>query len=103
MSETAFIPTKCSSLKRKAEENFQVVVFESHKPKEKPTKPINSKENTEDSNKERELNIKKVKHDIVKFAMSGLEGSEKEEAKVKLAIKLGSLFVVYVAYGMWNL
>lgn len=93
MSETAFISTRGSSLKRKAEESFQVVVFESHKPKGRQPKPAVGDEAKNCSpTKDNGFNIKRAKHEVVKFAMSGLEGSEKEEAKVRLAIKLGTFF-----------
>lgn len=90
MSETDFVPTRGSSLKRKAEENFQIVVFESHKSKQKAQNSGETEvKQTSSSGKAAGVDIKKAKHEVVRFAMSGLEGEEKEEAKVRLAIKLG--------------
>lgn len=101
MSETTFVQTRCSSLKRKAEENFQVVVFESHKPKKKQSRTENLQGIPKSSSQEGEFNIKQVKHEVVKFAMSGLEGNEKEEAKVRLAIKLGTYYSHFGSFIKW--
>lgn len=89
MSDTDFVPTRGSSLKKKAAESFEVVVFESYKPRNKKPKIENATDDGKHASKDNEFNIKKVKHEIVKFAVSGMEGSEKEEAKVRLAIQLG--------------
>lgn len=92
-----FVPTKGSTLKRKAADNFQVVAFESYKPKNKQPKPETQNENsTRNLDNDDAFNIKKVKHEIVKFAVSGMEGSEKEEAKIRLAIQLGKQHAFYL-------
>lgn len=100
MSETDFVPTKGSSLKRKAAENFQAVVFESYKPKNKQPKVETANRDDKNTSKSTDFNIKKVKHEIVKFAVSGMEGNEKEEAKVRLAIQLGKYHILIV-YFYW--
>lgn len=103
MSETDFVPTRGSALKKKAADNFEVVVFESYKPKAKQAKLETQKADAGNPSKDAAFDIKKAKHEIVKFAVSGMEGSEKQEAKVRLAIRLGNncqrvlwLFVVRV-------
>lgn len=98
MAETDFVPTRGSSVKRKAAENFEVVFFESYKPKNKQRKAETATEDAKNTSKDTEFNIKKAKHEIVKFAVSGMEGSEKEEAKVRLAIQLGRQLGRFLLY-----
>ncbi|CAH0722240.1 unnamed protein product, partial [Brenthis ino] len=84
----SLVLTKAALALKNAENNFQVVKFEAHKPKKKQgennqvTKPI------ENANKD--LDIKKIRHEIVKFGMSGFDPNKKEEAKIALAVSLGA-------------
>lgn len=89
----AFIPTKSSLLKRKAPSEFQVVTFESHKPKAKKVSTESLQDNTRQS-KPNELDMKRARHEVLKFGMSGFDPEKKEEAKVKLAISLGTSGIV---------
>lgn len=89
----AFIPTKSSLLKRKAPSEFQVVTFESHKPKAKKAPAESLQDNTRQS-KPNELDMKRARHEVLKFGMSGFDPEKKEEAKVKLAISLGTSGVI---------
>lgn len=99
MSELAeFVPTRGSSVKRKAAENFEVVVFQSYKPKNKKLTQDSGNKSTENSSSDSGFNIKKAKHEIVKFAVSGMEGNEKQEAKVRLAIQLGNSFLLGLCF-----
>lgn len=90
MSASDFIKTKASSSVNK---NFQTVVYESYKPKEKRKKneePIKIESNNYNKISENEFNIKKARHEIIKFGISGFDSSEKQKANVQLAIKLGA-------------
>lgn len=89
MLETDFVPTKGSSVKPKAAENFQAVIYESRKSKQKAEEHRAPKEKVERNKNVDEFNIKKVKHEVVKLAMTGLGAEEKQEARVRLAISLG--------------
>lgn len=96
MCNTEFVPTKCSIFKKHALEDFKVVTHKAYKPavhiknKEKDLKRTNE-ESFQDH-----FDIKKTKYEIVKFATSGLDSQKKEEAKVQLAIKLGTMIQLIV-------
>lgn len=79
------IPTKASLLKgvQKVEE----VTYVSYKPKKKEEK-AQANEQAESININC-FNIKKAKNEVIKFALSNLEGQEKRNATMQLAIKLG--------------
>ncbi|XP_056647449.1 uncharacterized protein C1orf131 homolog [Diorhabda sublineata] len=87
MEPLSFIPSRASQNKKVV--NFEKVVFESYKSKKPKSKSLVS-ENKEDKEEKRELNMKQTKHEIIKLGMSGLEGQQKEEAKINLLIKLGA-------------
>lgn len=89
MSDESFIPTKCSLLKRKSEENFQIVTYKSYKPKKKIKVIDENASESMHTATTSELNMKQAKHEVIKFGMSGFDSHRKEEAKVQLAIKLG--------------
>lgn len=91
-----FIPTKGSSIKRKPQEAFEVVTFNSYKSKKssKGAKKDNEdvQENkTKDKTEGSTLNIKRTKFEVVKFGMSGFDAKKKQDAKVQLAIRLGTI------------
>ncbi|XP_063242906.1 uncharacterized protein C1orf131 homolog [Bacillus rossius redtenbacheri] len=83
------VPTRCSRLKGDGVKGYQAVVFETSKGKMKkgdaketgpcPQDPAGSI-----------MDMKKVRYEVFKFAMSGYDPDRKEEAKVNLAIKLGA-------------
>lgn len=82
-----FVPTKASAAKKDSTKDFQICSFETYKPKERKNK---IKEETRVTiARTNKLNVAKVKHEIMKFGMSGFDNVKKEEAKIQLAIKLG--------------
>lgn len=85
--ELDFIPTKCATLK-KASATFQAVVHNSHKKKELKQTTVLKKRS--DGIKENNIDMKRFRHEIIKFGMSGLDQQKKEEAKIHLAVKLGA-------------
>ncbi|XP_028174972.1 uncharacterized protein C1orf131 [Ostrinia furnacalis] len=88
----SLIVTRASLALKNAEQNFQAVKFEAHKPKKKTTETA-SEDNTRPQvtpyNK-KDLELKKVRHEIVKFGMSGFDTTKKEEARIALAVSLGA-------------
>lgn len=88
VSSLEFIPTRASSGKEAHARNFKVHAFESYKPK----KTRNSVKEHSVSNAKKEddfFNIRRAKHEIIRFGISGFDPQKKEEAKIQLAIKLG--------------
>ncbi|KAL0850512.1 hypothetical protein ABMA28_012301 [Loxostege sticticalis] len=88
----SLIVTKAALALKNAEQNFQVVKFEAHKPKKKQAEvpdKIETKPQLTPFAK-RDLELKKVRHEIVKFGMSGFDATKKEEAKIALAVSLGA-------------
>nr|CAD7412226.1 unnamed protein product [Timema cristinae] len=86
--DLGLIPTKCSRLRSGGASSFQSVVFETHKSTKKrapsqasPTEPGAQKD---------VIDMKRVRYEVFKFAMSGYNREKKEEAEVNLAIKLGA-------------
>lgn len=86
----SIVLTKAALALKNAESNFQVVKFEAHKPKKKKNAEV---ENVEDSKStgpvKKDLDLKKIRHEIVKFGMSGFDATKKQEAKIALAVSLG--------------
>ncbi|VVD03349.1 unnamed protein product [Leptidea sinapis] len=81
--------TKAAFAVKNAESNFQVVKFVSHKPKKKPIDESKKELNNQVAPK-KDIELKKIRHEIVKFGMSGFDSNKKEEAKIALAISLGA-------------
>lgn len=94
MELSDFIPTRGSAQKKNAEKDFVVAKYESYKSKGKIVKD-EQKKSEENINKPKEFNINKVKHEIIKFGMSGFDSQKKEEAKIQLAVKLGLYYKFY--------
>lgn len=98
-----FIPTKVSKITKDAVKEFVSVNYE--KPK-KRVKTIESKENSDvenskfkvtknernenDEKRKQELEMKRVRYEVMKFGMSGFKGAEAEKAEIALAISLGA-------------
>ncbi|XP_045468650.1 uncharacterized protein C1orf131 [Harmonia axyridis] len=82
----SLIPTKASLLKglQKVEE----VTFVSHKSKKK-SETVQENHGKEESTTNY-FNIKKAKNEVIKFALTNLEGQDKRKATMQLAIKLGA-------------
>ncbi|KAJ3665860.1 hypothetical protein Zmor_001326 [Zophobas morio] len=83
-----FIPTRGSSKKPGSITNFQSVTYESYKAKKHHE--AKAQIETSKQTKVSEFNIKKARHEVVKFGMGGFDPQKKEEAKIQLAIKLGA-------------
>lgn len=87
----SIVLTKAALALKNADSNFKVVKFESHKPKKKQNLENENKtdEHNPTSNTKKDLDLKKIRHEVVKFGMSGFDGTKKEEAKIALAVSLG--------------
>uniref|UniRef100_A0A1E1WAZ5 Uncharacterized protein n=1 Tax=Pectinophora gossypiella TaxID=13191 RepID=A0A1E1WAZ5_PECGO len=87
----SLIKTKAALALKDAESNFQVVKFEAHKPKKR--KVLEDDKNDYKGQapySKKDLDLKKIRHEVVKYGMSGFDGSRKEEAKIALAVSLGA-------------
>lgn len=88
----SLVLTKAALALNNAEKNFKVVKFEAHKPKKRENlsneKEVD-KRNTVSQNKE--VDLKKIRHEIVRFGMSGFDSTKKQEAKIALAVSLGKM------------
>lgn len=98
-----FIPTRVSKIKKDVAKEFVSVNYE--KPK-KRVKAIESKENNDvesskfnvtknernenDERRKQELEMKRVRYEVMKFGMSGFKGAKAKEAEIALAISLGA-------------
>lgn len=101
-----FIPTRVSRVKKDAVKEFLSVNYEGPKKKikgnvvgsEERQKAESSKSNVteskeskyNDEKKKQELEMKRVRYEVMKFGMSGFEKVKANEAKVALAISLGA-------------
>lgn len=93
------IPTKASRVQtsdpdedREEIPEFQVVV---HKKRQKVVKAEKTKKSETSSGpgndpENPEFDIKRARHDVIRFGASGLDGKEKKNAQVALAVKLGA-------------
>ncbi|XP_048006073.1 uncharacterized protein C1orf131 [Leguminivora glycinivorella] len=87
----SLVLTKAALALKNAENNFQFVKFEAHKPKKKQAevdKDVNLSQ--KELNQKKDLDLKKIRHEVVKFGMSGFDPSKKEEARIALAVSLGA-------------
>ncbi|CAB3221680.1 unnamed protein product [Arctia plantaginis] len=90
----SLIMTKAALALKNAESNFQFVKFEAHKPKKK--KETHDKDNITNDYKldgkpsNKDLDLKKIRHEVLKFGMSGFDPTKKQEAKIALAVSLGA-------------
>ena len=83
------VPTKAMLLKGNTSSNeFKVTVFESHKSKVKDSS--GAKHNLKGKAETNEFDLKKAKHEVLNFGISGLESKDKKAAKIALALKLGA-------------
>ncbi|XP_072935268.1 40S small subunit processome assembly factor 1 [Epargyreus clarus] len=86
----SLVLTKAALAAKDAQSNFQVVKFESYKSKKKE-----KSENVEQTVQKRpgtqkDMDLKRIRHEIVRFGMSGFDATKKEEAKIALAVSLGA-------------
>lgn len=82
------VPTKAMLLKATPQSEFKATVFESRKSKAKSSN-FNSRLSG-GSKDENDFNLKKAKHEVFNFGVSGFESKDKEAAKMSLAIRLGA-------------
>lgn len=89
------VPTKAMLLKKNAEADFKVVEFTSKRPAktkqqliDHKLKALKRKLNIKDD--ETAFDIKKARHEILNFGISGMDGLDKQQAKIKMAVKLGA-------------
>ncbi|XP_033328039.2 uncharacterized protein LOC117221304 [Megalopta genalis] len=94
-----FIPTRGSKIKKDAMKEFVVVNFKAAKKKAK--KAVDSEIKREisrfndgdkdiDPKRKQEIEMKRVRYEVMKFGMSGFEKVNADKAKVQLAINLGA-------------
>ncbi|KAJ2946655.1 hypothetical protein O0L34_g12712 [Tuta absoluta] len=87
----ALVLTKAALALKNAESNFKVVKFEAHKPKKKQVaQDKNDPKSQETQFHKKDIDLKKIRHEVVRFGMSGFDGTKKEEAKIALAVSLGA-------------
>lgn len=88
------IPTKAMLLKKKAAASeFKAVVFETHKPKKSAgTRKIGAKRSgtVKDNDDSDALDMKRVRHEVFNFGISGYNFQDQQKAKIALAVKLGA-------------
>lgn len=99
--ESSFIPTRASLAKKNAnpEAVFQSQTFKAYKKKvqNKDARTLPEKNNELDDSDRSVFKIKRAKHEVMKFGISGFETLKKDEAKVQLAIKLGMKVMLKVS------
>ncbi|KAF9408886.1 hypothetical protein HW555_011572 [Spodoptera exigua] len=87
----SLIMTKAALAMKNPENNFKFVKFEAHKPKKKNTVDSDNNETKPGSQQSsKDLDLKKIRHEVVKFGMSGFDPTKKEEARIALAVSLGA-------------
>jgi len=78
----------------KMNKNAEIVVFKdpckSIKLESKLSEKKVTKRNYQEERKKMEMEMKKARHDVYKFAISGLTNDKKKNAKKNLAISLGA-------------
>lgn len=87
----SLIITKAALALKNPESNFKFVKFEAHKAKKKPATENSDKSELqpESQHASKDLDLKKIRHEVVKFGMSGFDPTKKEEARIALAVSLG--------------
>lgn len=86
------IPTKAMLLKKQAAASeFKAVVFETHKPKKSDgSKRIASRAGSAKDSDDNTLDMKRVRHEVFNFGISGYNFQDQQKAKIALAVKLGA-------------
>lgn len=88
----SIVITKAALALKNSQSNFQVVKYEAPKKKVKAAAPNEDKPVASarpDAIPKKDLGLKKIRHEIVKFGMSGFDSTKKDEAKIALAVSLG--------------
>lgn len=93
-TDLCIVPTKAMLQQSAAKSSFKATVFESHKSK-KSTVP-NLKTHGGPSSQQQhpsttqEFDLKRAKHEVINFGISGFESKDKHAAKIAQAIRLGA-------------
>lgn len=84
------IPTKAMLLnKKEAVSEFKAVAFKTHKPKKsKDDRKYSQKQQSTDEHDR--LDMKRVRHEVFNFGISGYNFQDQQKAKIALAVKLGA-------------
>ncbi|XP_047115286.1 uncharacterized protein C1orf131 [Schistocerca piceifrons] len=90
VDELSFVKTKCAELRKDAAASFECVVFED-KRKGVVGRNSSSKKNAKKSVlNSSDIDIRRVKREVIKFGLSGFDAKTKQEAKIEQAIRLGA-------------
>lgn len=89
MDESSFIPTRCAQFKKDAPDSFECVHFSDRNRKTKKQNAGNNKLKT-DENVNDEVDIKKLKREVVKYGLTGFSAKKKQAAKIEMAVRLGA-------------
>lgn len=90
------VPTRAMRLKKpEAASEFKAVVFETHKPKHSANgvKRLNDKKSDggpKSKSNDDGLDMKRVRHEVFNFGISGYNFQDQQKAKIALAVKLGA-------------
>lgn len=90
------IPTRAMLLKKpQAASEFKAVVFETHKSKRgnagtKFGGKMNQSAGTKSKSDDDALDMKRVRHEVFNFGISGYNFQDRQKAKIALAVKLGA-------------
>lgn len=86
------VPTKAVLFKEGAKSQFKAIVYESHKSKhsEDVGNVIATPYRGGNQNDSPEFDIKKVRHEVMRFGISGFTTRNKKKAEIALAIQLGA-------------
>lgn len=90
------IPTRAMQLKKsQAASEFKAVVFETHKSKrsntdKKSNEKMNQSDRIQSKSKDDALDMKRVRHEVFNFGISGYNFQDRQKAKIALAVKLGA-------------
>lgn len=95
-----FIPTRVSQFKKNAPSNFVSVQYEAPRKKKKvnsesivtkaPSRIIEEGDKEIDPRRRQELEMKRIRYEVIKFGMSGFQKTQAKKAKIALAISLGA-------------
>lgn len=87
------VPTRAMRLKKpEAASEFKAVVFETHKSKRSGgVKKTNRNDGIKSKSKDDDaLDMKRVRHEVFNFGISGYNFQDQQKAKIALAVKLGA-------------
>lgn len=85
------VPTRAMRLKKpEAASEFKAVVFEAHKSKRKNGAKWTNDNKSKSKNDDDALDMKRVRHEVFNFGISGYNFQDQQKAKIALAVKLGA-------------